>query len=87
MGRVQHPLPLKVIFLNTILIYLHLVNQQRMQQIFQKYYAGPWVDGPPQVKVASSFLIILQPPEVQQSSPDSYIQPPHLCTLCPLTYS
>ena len=48
-GSVQHPLPLKVIFLDTIFIYLHLVTQQRMLQIIQKYYAGSRVDGPPQV--------------------------------------
>merc|ERR1712026_158038 len=52
--RVQAPLVLKIyLFIN-----IYLINN-RMLQILQIYHAGSRVDGPSQVTVASSFLIIL----------------------------
>ena len=44
-----------------LFIYLHLLNliNNRMLQILQRYHAESRVDGPPQVTVAPSFLIIL----------------------------
>ena len=40
-----------------LFINIYLINN-RMLQILQRYHAGSQVDGPPQVTVASSFLII-----------------------------
>ena len=39
-----------------LFINIYLINN-RMLQILQRYHAESWVDGPPQVTVASSFLI------------------------------
>ena len=41
-----------------LFINIYLINN-RMPQILQRYHVGSRVDGPPQVTVASSFLIIL----------------------------
>ena len=40
-------------------IYLHLLNQKQNATNITRYHAGSRVDGPPQVTVAPSFLIIL----------------------------